>query len=114
MPLEVKSVKCILYSIWTSLSACVWRLSLGTTGHNSPFAPCNFSALVGNAADSWAAAQALALEGISSLQVIKRILSQIFDQKDATTEDQACLLLSQLSKHTVSLKSQEENHSGNG
>ncbi|XP_063145925.1 HEAT repeat-containing protein 4 [Candoia aspera] len=54
----------------------------------------------GNSADSWAAAQALALEGITSLQVVKRILSQIFDQKDDATEDQACLLLGLLSKHT--------------
>ncbi|XP_061468780.1 LOW QUALITY PROTEIN: HEAT repeat-containing protein 4 [Rhineura floridana] len=54
----------------------------------------------GNTADSWAAAQALALEGSTSFQVVKRILSQIFHQKDDATEDQACLLLSRLSKHT--------------
>ncbi|KAM6464017.1 HEAT repeat-containing protein 4 isoform 2-T2 [Liasis olivaceus] len=54
----------------------------------------------GNSADSWAAAQALALEGITSFQVVKRILSQIFDQKDDASEEQACLLLARLSKHT--------------
>ncbi|XP_053126384.1 HEAT repeat-containing protein 4 [Hemicordylus capensis] len=54
----------------------------------------------GNSADSWAAAQALALEGITSFQVVKRILSQIFNQKDDTAEDQACLLLARLSKRT--------------
>uniref|UniRef100_A0A8D0DLG5 Uncharacterized protein n=1 Tax=Salvator merianae TaxID=96440 RepID=A0A8D0DLG5_SALMN len=54
----------------------------------------------GNSADSWAAAQALALDGITTFPVIKRILSQIFDQKDDATEDQACRLLSRLSKHT--------------
>ncbi|XP_062824180.1 HEAT repeat-containing protein 4 isoform X1 [Anolis carolinensis] len=56
--------------------------------------------LNGNSADSWAAAQALAMDGITSLHVIKRILYQIFDQKDDATEEQACLLLSQLSRHT--------------
>ncbi|XP_062973705.1 HEAT repeat-containing protein 4 [Elgaria multicarinata webbii] len=54
----------------------------------------------GNTADSWTAAQALALDGITSFPVVKRILSQIFDDKDDATEDQACLLLSRLSKHT--------------
>ncbi|KAJ7344777.1 hypothetical protein JRQ81_000727 [Phrynocephalus forsythii] len=68
--------------------------------HKEAHAIMNKALINGNAADSWAAAQALALEGITSLQVVKRILSQIFDQKDATTEDQACLLLSRLSKHT--------------
>ncbi|XP_060617185.2 HEAT repeat-containing protein 4 [Anolis sagrei] len=56
--------------------------------------------LNGNSADSWAAAQALAMDGITSLHVIKRILYQIFDQKDDATEEQACRLLAQLSKHT--------------
>ncbi|KAH0620660.1 hypothetical protein JD844_021331 [Phrynosoma platyrhinos] len=54
----------------------------------------------GNSTDSWVAAQALALDGITSLHVIKRILSQMFDQKDDVTENQACLLLSRLSKRT--------------
>ncbi|XP_042301100.1 HEAT repeat-containing protein 4 isoform X2 [Sceloporus undulatus] len=54
----------------------------------------------GNSTDSWTAAQALAMDGITSLHVIKRILSQIFDQNDDATEDQACLLLSRLSKRT--------------
>ncbi|XP_026527069.1 HEAT repeat-containing protein 4 [Notechis scutatus] len=54
----------------------------------------------GNSADSWAAAQALALEGVTSFQVVKRILSQIFDENDDTSEEQACLLLARLSKHT--------------
>ncbi|XP_066478961.1 HEAT repeat-containing protein 4 [Tiliqua scincoides] len=55
----------------------------------------------GNAADNWAAAQALGMEGIASFQVVKTILSQIFDQKDDAREEQACLLLSQLSKQTA-------------
>ncbi|XP_034273616.1 HEAT repeat-containing protein 4 isoform X1 [Pantherophis guttatus] len=54
----------------------------------------------GNSADSWAAAQALALEGVSSFQVVKRILSQIFDENNDASEEQACLLLARLSKHT--------------
>lgn len=69
--------------------------------------------VTGNAADSWAAAQCLALEGFGSFQVIKRILSQIFDQKDKTTDEQACVLLSRLSKQTVSIKTEEEEQGRN-
>nr|XP_025043290.1 HEAT repeat-containing protein 4 isoform X3 [Pelodiscus sinensis] len=54
----------------------------------------------GNSADSWAAAQCLALEGIVTVPVVKKILSQMFDNNDSTTEEQACLLLSQLSEHS--------------
>ncbi|XP_048711054.2 HEAT repeat-containing protein 4 isoform X4 [Caretta caretta] len=52
----------------------------------------------GNSADSWAAAQCLALEGIATFPVVKKILSQMFDKNDSTTEEQACLLLTQLSE----------------
>uniref|UniRef100_A0A8C0ITS6 Uncharacterized protein n=1 Tax=Chelonoidis abingdonii TaxID=106734 RepID=A0A8C0ITS6_CHEAB len=52
----------------------------------------------GNSADSWAAAQCLALEGIATFPVVKKILSQMFDKNDGTTEEQACLLLTQLSE----------------
>uniref|UniRef100_A0ACB8FN22 Uncharacterized protein n=1 Tax=Sphaerodactylus townsendi TaxID=933632 RepID=A0ACB8FN22_9SAUR len=61
----------------------------------------------GNSADSWAAAQCLALEGIATFSVVKRILSQIFDKKDDATEDQACLLLAQLSRQTVGISMPE-------
>ncbi|XP_053240053.1 HEAT repeat-containing protein 4 isoform X1 [Podarcis raffonei] len=54
----------------------------------------------GNSTDSWTAAQALAMEGNISFHVVKRILTQIFEQKDDATEDQACLLLSRLSRQT--------------
>ncbi|XP_074853208.1 HEAT repeat-containing protein 4 [Carettochelys insculpta] len=52
----------------------------------------------GNSADSWAAAQCLALEGTVTFPVVKKILSQMFDKSDDTTEEQACLLLTQLSE----------------
>ncbi|XP_025071125.1 HEAT repeat-containing protein 4 isoform X1 [Alligator sinensis] len=54
----------------------------------------------GNSADSWAAAQCLALDGIITLPVVTKILSQLFDKNDETTEKQACLLLTQLSERT--------------
>uniref|UniRef100_A0A8D0G1K9 Uncharacterized protein n=1 Tax=Sphenodon punctatus TaxID=8508 RepID=A0A8D0G1K9_SPHPU len=54
----------------------------------------------GNAADSWAAAQCLAMESIASIEVVKRILSQMFAKKDDATEKQACLLLMKLSEQT--------------
>ncbi|XP_060118344.1 HEAT repeat-containing protein 4 [Heteronotia binoei] len=54
----------------------------------------------GNSTDSWAAAQCLALEGITTFPVVKRILSQILDKKNDATEEQACLLLAQLSRKT--------------
>ncbi|XP_068948232.1 HEAT repeat-containing protein 4 [Petaurus breviceps papuanus] len=56
---------------------------------------------VGNDADSWAAAQCLALDGIASFAVVKRILHQLFCRKDKETEEQTCLLLSHLSDKTV-------------
>ncbi|XP_044515909.1 HEAT repeat-containing protein 4 [Gracilinanus agilis] len=55
----------------------------------------------GNDADSWAAAQCLALDGIASFPVIKRILRQLFRKKDKETEEQACILLSHLSDKTT-------------
>ncbi|XP_074091867.1 HEAT repeat-containing protein 4 isoform X2 [Macrotis lagotis] len=55
---------------------------------------------MGNDADSWAAAQCLALDGIASLAVVKRLLYQLFCRKDKETEEQTCLLLSHLSKKT--------------
>ncbi|KAJ6667255.1 hypothetical protein lerEdw1_017233 [Lerista edwardsae] len=72
----------------------------------------------GNSADNWAAAQALAMEGIANFYVVKTILSRIFDQKDDSAEEQACLLLAQLSKQTVSNKvrddEQTEGHHARG
>nr|XP_042705312.1 HEAT repeat-containing protein 4 isoform X3 [Chrysemys picta bellii] len=53
-----------------------------------------------NSEDSWAAAQCLALEGIATFPVVKKILSQMFDKNDGTTEEQACLLLTQLSERS--------------
>ncbi|XP_004699081.2 HEAT repeat-containing protein 4 isoform X1 [Echinops telfairi] len=57
--------------------------------------------LKGDVADSWAAAQCLALEGDATYPVIKRILNQLFNQKDKDTEDQSCALLSHLSRKTA-------------
>ncbi|XP_074146175.1 HEAT repeat-containing protein 4 isoform X2 [Sminthopsis crassicaudata] len=54
----------------------------------------------GNDADSWAAAQCLALDGVASFAVVKRILFQLFYKKDKETEEQTCLLLSHLSNKT--------------
>uniref|UniRef100_A0A6I8P4I9 HEAT repeat containing 4 n=1 Tax=Ornithorhynchus anatinus TaxID=9258 RepID=A0A6I8P4I9_ORNAN len=56
--------------------------------------------LKGNDADSWAAAQCLALGGTATFPVLKRILSQLFDRKDGETEAQVFLLLSHLNKQT--------------
>ncbi|XP_018417700.1 PREDICTED: HEAT repeat-containing protein 4 [Nanorana parkeri] len=55
----------------------------------------------GNDADSWAAAQCLALEGNHTYLVIQRILTQLFEQLDEETEDQALYLLSLLSQKTT-------------
>ncbi|XP_036590398.1 HEAT repeat-containing protein 4 [Trichosurus vulpecula] len=55
---------------------------------------------IGNDADSWAAAQCLALDGIASFAVVKRILYQLFCRKDKETEEQIWLLLSYLSDKT--------------
>ncbi|XP_038621432.1 LOW QUALITY PROTEIN: HEAT repeat-containing protein 4 [Tachyglossus aculeatus] len=56
--------------------------------------------LKGNDADSWAAAQCLALGGSATYPVLKRILSQLFNRKDGETEAQVCLLLSHLNRQT--------------
>ncbi|KAL8169498.1 UNVERIFIED_CONTAM: hypothetical protein K2H54_050382 [Gekko kuhli] len=73
-----------------------------TTGEKSQQAQIilNNALIHGNSADSWAAAQCLALEGITTFPVVKRILSQIFDKKNDVTEEQACRLLAQLSRQT--------------
>ncbi|KAL6043239.1 hypothetical protein STEG23_022759 [Scotinomys teguina] len=55
----------------------------------------------GNSVDSWAAAQCLALEGTATYPVIKRILYQLFNKKNESTEEQACALLSRLSGKTT-------------
>ncbi|XP_035300903.1 HEAT repeat-containing protein 4 isoform X2 [Cricetulus griseus] len=55
----------------------------------------------GNSVDSWAAAQCLALEGIATYPVIKRILYQLFNKKNEATEEQACILLDHLSGKTT-------------
>ncbi|XP_039739672.1 HEAT repeat-containing protein 4 [Pteropus medius] len=55
----------------------------------------------GNSADSWAAAQCLALDGAATYPVIKRILHQLFNKKNADTEHQSYMLLSHLSGKTT-------------
>uniref|UniRef100_A0A8D0RBB9 HEAT repeat-containing protein 4 n=1 Tax=Sus scrofa TaxID=9823 RepID=A0A8D0RBB9_PIG len=57
--------------------------------------------LKSNSADSWAAAQCLALEGAATYPVIKRILQQLFDKKNEDTEHRSCMLLSHLSRKTT-------------
>nr|KAF6484833.1 HEAT repeat containing 4 [Rousettus aegyptiacus] len=57
--------------------------------------------LNGNSADSWAAAQCLALDGAATYPVIKRILHQLFNKKNADTEHQSYMLLSHLSGKTT-------------
>ncbi|OBS79268.1 hypothetical protein A6R68_18350 [Neotoma lepida] len=70
--------------------------------HNPTAQDIMQTALVkGNSADSWAAAQCLALEGIATYPVIKRILYQLFNKRNEATEDQACALLSHLSGKTT-------------
>ncbi|KAM5129341.1 HEAT repeat-containing protein 4 [Mantella aurantiaca] len=54
----------------------------------------------GNDADSWAAAQCLALEGNHSYLVIQRILTQLFEVLDKETEEQTFYLLRLLSQQT--------------
>ncbi|CAH2328501.1 HEAT repeat-containing 4 [Pelobates cultripes] len=54
----------------------------------------------GNDADTWAAAQCLALERDYSYLVVKRILTQLFEGGGRDTTKQACYLLRQLSKNT--------------
>ncbi|XP_029396404.1 HEAT repeat-containing protein 4 [Mus pahari] len=53
----------------------------------------------GNSVDSWAAAQCLALEGIATYPVIKRILHQLFHKNNQATEEQACALLNHLQEN---------------
>ncbi|XP_048218263.1 HEAT repeat-containing protein 4 isoform X2 [Perognathus longimembris pacificus] len=55
----------------------------------------------GNSVDSWAAAQCLALEGVATYPVIKRILQELFNQRNEETENQSCILLSHLSRKTT-------------
>ncbi|XP_012873320.1 PREDICTED: HEAT repeat-containing protein 4 [Dipodomys ordii] len=55
----------------------------------------------GNSVDSWAAAQCLALEGVATYPVIKRILQELFNKRNEETENQACILLSHLSRKTT-------------
>ncbi|XP_072283750.1 HEAT repeat-containing protein 4 [Pyxicephalus adspersus] len=59
----------------------------------------------GSDADSWAAAQCLALEGNDSYLVIQRILTQIFEVPEEETEGQAFYLLSLLNQQTYLISS---------
>ncbi|XP_025889188.1 HEAT repeat-containing protein 4 [Nothoprocta perdicaria] len=54
----------------------------------------------GNSADSWAAAQCLALESAVTVPVVAKLLSQLFEKSDAAAEEQACLLLAHLGERT--------------
>nr|XP_048305086.1 HEAT repeat-containing protein 4 isoform X2 [Myodes glareolus] len=70
--------------------------------HNPTARDIMQTALVkGNSVDSWAAAQCLALEGIATYPVIKRILYQLFNKKNEATEEQSYILLSHLSGKTT-------------
>ncbi|XP_071971820.1 HEAT repeat-containing protein 4 isoform X1 [Engystomops pustulosus] len=60
----------------------------------------NTSLEIGTDADSWTAAQCLALEGNHSYLVIKRILEQLFATNKKETQEQALYILRELSKHT--------------
>ncbi|MEE6492583.1 hypothetical protein FKM82_016608 [Ascaphus truei] len=55
----------------------------------------------GNDADSWAAAQCLALDGDHTYLVVKRILTQLFEVANKETEKQAYYILIQLSESTT-------------
>ncbi|XP_023559204.1 HEAT repeat-containing protein 4 isoform X2 [Octodon degus] len=73
-----------------------------TQSHNPLAQDIMETALVkGNSADSWAAAQCLAVEGNATYPVIKRILHQLFNKKTEDTEDQSCILLRHLSGKTT-------------
>ncbi|KAG8449451.1 hypothetical protein GDO86_016197 [Hymenochirus boettgeri] len=54
----------------------------------------------GTNADSWAAAQCLALEGDHSYMVIKRIITQLFEGKTKDTEKQVIYILRKISANT--------------
>uniref|UniRef100_A0A8D2IP37 Uncharacterized protein n=1 Tax=Varanus komodoensis TaxID=61221 RepID=A0A8D2IP37_VARKO len=81
------------------MAAAVCFYAIGQSNENAQ-AIMKDALLNGNSADSWTASQALALEGMTSFSVVKRILSQIFNHTDSAAEDQAVLLLTRLSKCT--------------
>ncbi|XP_043930020.1 HEAT repeat-containing protein 4 [Protopterus annectens] len=56
-------------------------------------------------ADSWTAAQGLALTGEASYPVVSKILTQMFETSEKTTIEQACFLLAQLSEVTMLVQS---------
>ncbi|XP_068800209.1 HEAT repeat-containing protein 4 [Struthio camelus] len=59
----------------------------------------------GNSADSWAAAQCLALESTVAMPVVTKLLSRLFEKSDAAAEEQACLLLAHLGERTPLVRS---------
>uniref|UniRef100_A0A8C5R106 HEAT repeat protein n=1 Tax=Leptobrachium leishanense TaxID=445787 RepID=A0A8C5R106_9ANUR len=69
----------------------------------------------GTSTDSWIAAQCLALQGDNSYLVIRRILTQLFEDRTEDTTMQACYLLRELSKRTNVIHSMlgDELNSGN-
>ncbi|MBN3298804.1 HEAT4 protein, partial [Amia calva] len=71
--------------------------------------------LAGASADSWAAAQCLALEGEASAAVIGRLLSQLKEGEAPSDREQSTALLARLSTHTTLVRSllAEELNSGN-
>ncbi|XP_015194728.2 HEAT repeat-containing protein 4 [Lepisosteus oculatus] len=71
--------------------------------------------LAGVGADSWAAAQCLALEGDTSIAVIQRLLSQLYEGEAHSDREQATVLLASLSKSTTLVRSllAEKLNSGN-
>ncbi|XP_077178826.1 HEAT repeat-containing protein 4 isoform X2 [Paroedura picta] len=81
------------------MAAAICHYTIGKKSRQAQIIAKN-ALIYGNSADSWAAAQCLALEGIATFPVVKRILSQVFDKKNDATEEQACLLLVQLSRQT--------------
>lgn len=76
--------------------------------HHSEPTPSFSTHGAGNSVDSWAAAQCLALEGIATYPVIKRILHQLFHKNNQATEEQACILLNHLRVNTVCVTFREK------
>ncbi|XP_054825917.1 HEAT repeat-containing protein 4, partial [Eublepharis macularius] len=102
IPVEIQSLlKTTLFDedAHVRMAAAICHYTIGERSQQAQIVVKN-ALIHGNSADSWAAAQCLALEGTVTFQVVKRILAQIFDQKDDATEEQACLLLARLSKQT--------------
>nr|XP_033807439.1 HEAT repeat-containing protein 4 isoform X2 [Geotrypetes seraphini] len=96
-PLIVASLKDINPRVRMAAAVCHYALQL----ENDEARDIMLDAILhGNDADSWAAAQCLATEGNATSPVVKRILKQLFYVREESRREQACILLSHISKGT--------------